>query len=78
MNISDAFRNIRINTGEAQDAVNTLRQWARTRQPLGTRHAHGGIIPKRKRTGAPLKLHGAEGYMRVGGKVYYWKEVGEP
>lgn len=47
------------------------------RRLFGTRHAQGGTIPKRKHTGAPLKLHGAEGYVKIGGKLYYWKEVEE-
>ncbi len=47
------------------------------RRLFGTRHAHGGIIPKDKPKGPPLKLTGAEGYVRVGGKLYYWKEAEE-
>lgn len=77
MNIRNAFRNIHIDMGEVQDAMNTLRQSALTRRPLGTRHAQGGIIPKVKQNGPPLKLTGAEGYVKIGGKLYYWKKVEE-
>lgn len=45
------------------------------RRLFGTRHAQGGTTPRGNHTGPPLKLTGAEGYVRVGGKLYYWKEV---
>lgn len=44
---------------------------------LGRKYATGGTIPDAKRTGTPFKLHGAEGYVKIGGKFYYWKEVEE-
>lgn len=71
MNISDAFRNVRIDTKELRSSMKALRNYARTR------YAQGGITPQGKPAGTPLKLHGAEGYVRVGGKLYYWKEVEE-
>lgn len=47
------------------------------RRLFGGKHAQGGTIPTGKRTGTPLKLHGAEGYIKIGGKIYYWQEVEE-
>lgn len=45
------------------------------RKLFGKRYAQGGTLGPPANLGQPLKLTNAEGYVKIGRKMYYWQEV---